>query len=246
MSGARTTKSDKPHKRAAIYSRVSTPKEEQENALGAALERLRAYAAARGFEVVLEETDRRTAADLSRAGYRRALEACRRREVDVLLITRLERLARSAQELIRVGEELAAWGVDLVCVDQPIDTTTPAGKLTFHLFAILAEFERAMIRERVLKGMETARARGRIPGPAPKAPDLVPHARALVAGGLSVRQAARRLEEDHGIAVSATWVARRCAGIPRGVRAAAPQGTLTPGAGVARGRDPGTTEEAAP
>lgn len=246
MSGTRTAKSTKAHKRAAIYSRVSTPKEEQENALGAALERLRAYAAARGFEVVLEETDRRTGADLSRAGYRRALEACRRREVDVLLITRLERLARSAQELIRVGEDLSTWGVDLVCVDQPIDTTTAAGRLMFHLFAILAEFERDIIRERILCGMETARLRGRTPGPAPKAPDLVPHARALIASGLSMRQAARRLEEDHGIAVSATWVARRCAGIPRGVRVEATQGTLTPCAGVSRAPDPDTTEDAAP
>jgi DNA invertase Pin-like site-specific DNA recombinase len=76
---------------------------------------------------------------------------------DTLVITKLDRLGRSVHNLV----ELAARGIDLRVVDQGIDTSTPGGKLTFHILGAIAEFERDLISERTLDGVEAARAHGR-------------------------------------------------------------------------------------
>jgi DNA invertase Pin-like site-specific DNA recombinase len=80
---------------------------------------------------------------------------------DTLVTTKMDRVARSLKELIELVENLKDRQVDVVFLDQRIDTTTPTGKLTFHLIGAFAEFERDMIRERTLAGLEAARARGR-------------------------------------------------------------------------------------
>ena len=80
---------------------------------------------------------------------------------DTLVVWRLDRLGRSLKHLIQTIEELEARGVGFQSVTETIDTTTPNGKLIFHIFAALAEFERALIRERTKAGIKAARARGR-------------------------------------------------------------------------------------
>jgi DNA invertase Pin-like site-specific DNA recombinase len=86
---------------------------------------------------------------------------------DTLIVWRLDRLGRSLKHLIEVVEELEAKGVGFRSVTEAIDTTTSGGKLVFHIFAALAEFERTLIRERTKAGLAAARARGRKGGRKP-------------------------------------------------------------------------------
>jgi DNA invertase Pin-like site-specific DNA recombinase len=174
----------------ALYARVSTSEQTVEPQLHA----LRQYAAARGAEAqeyvdagVSGAKDRRPALD-------RLLADARRRRFDVLVIVKLDRLARSVRHLTSLAAELAALGVDLVVLDQGIDTSTPSGRLLFHVLGSIAEFERDLIRERTKAGMASAKRRGASIG----------RPRALIAGdlgrlaglleaGLSDRAAAREL-----------------------------------------------------
>lgn len=90
------------------------------------------------------------------------------RSGDTLVVWRLDRLGRSLKHLIETVEKLEAMGVGFRSVTESIDTTTSGGKLVFHIFAALAEFERTLIRERTRAGLSAARARGR-QGGRPKA-----------------------------------------------------------------------------
>src|SRR5438445_9272746 len=142
--------------RAALYGRVSTGEQSTEGQLQA----LRRYAEARGWgsqefvdHGISGAKDRRPALD-------RLVRAARARQLDVVAVTKLDRLARSTHHLVTLGRELADLGVDLVVLDQQIDTTTPSGRLLFHVLAAIAEFERDLIRERVKAGLERAKARG--------------------------------------------------------------------------------------
>jgi DNA invertase Pin-like site-specific DNA recombinase len=87
---------------------------------------------------------------------------------DQLVITKLDRLGRSLENLIELSKTLDARGVDLVVLDQGIDTSTPVGRMFFHVLGAVAEFEHALISERTLDGLAAARARGRRGGPKPK------------------------------------------------------------------------------
>ena len=86
------------------------------------------------------------------------------RKGDVLTIWKLDRLGRSTKDLIQLVNRIQDKGAELKSLNDHIDTTTPHGKLTFHMFAALAEFEKDIIRERTLAGLATARARGRVGG----------------------------------------------------------------------------------
>jgi DNA invertase Pin-like site-specific DNA recombinase len=88
-----------------------------------------------------------------------ALDYCR--SGDALVVVALDRLARSLKELITLVSTIEEKGVELVSLRESLDTTTPGGKLLFHVFGAVAEFERDLIRERTMAGLEAARARGR-------------------------------------------------------------------------------------
>ena len=94
------------------------------------------------------------------------LDACLEyvRKGDVLVCTKPDRLGRSVRNLIELVNGLAERGVDLVVLHQGLDTSTPAGKLLFHVLASIAEFERDIIAERTKEGLKAARARGRVGG----------------------------------------------------------------------------------
>jgi DNA invertase Pin-like site-specific DNA recombinase len=144
--------------RVAVYARVSTT----DQSVDAQLDTLRGYAAARRLDVVEEYIDHGISGSKdSRPALDEMMTAARRRDLDVIVTVKLDRLARSVQHLVGMASELETLGVDLVVRDQAIDTSTPTGKLTFHVLAALAEFERDLIRERTHAGLELARKRGK-------------------------------------------------------------------------------------
>ncbi len=155
------------------YARVSTG----EQTLDLQLDALKAA----GCGKVFEETASGAKAD--RPVLAEALTYIR--DGDTLVVWRLDRLGRSLGHLIETVAELAERGIGFKSLTEQIDTTTPGGKLVFHVFGALAEFERDLIRERTHAGLAAARARGRTGG-RPKAladPKKLALARTLYDGG---------------------------------------------------------------
>ncbi len=147
-------------KRAAIYARVSTSNgQTPQNQLM----RLREVAAKAGWEVVEEFVDRGISGAKGRdkrPAFDRLCTAATRREIDVVMAWSVDRLGRSLQDLVAFLGDLQGSGVDLYLDRQGIDTTTPGGKALFQMMGVFAEFERAMIRERVQAGLERAKKHG--------------------------------------------------------------------------------------
>jgi DNA invertase Pin-like site-specific DNA recombinase len=134
------------------YARVST----EEQTLDLQLDALQAAGCDRLF------TDTASGAKAERPGLRETLDHLR--AGDTLVVWRLDRLGRSLRHLIETVTTLAERGVGFKSLTESIDTTSPGGKLIFHLFGALAEFERDLIRERTKAGLTAARARGRTGG----------------------------------------------------------------------------------
>ncbi len=165
------------------YARVST----QDQDLALQLDALRAAGCERLY------TEKASGAQRDRPELKAALDYMR--PGDTLVVWRLDRLARSLKQLIETVEALEPRGMGLRSLTEAIDTTTSGGRLVFHIFAALAEFERSIIRERTVAGLAAARARGRTGGrpPALTGKDLAA-ARALLRDKtISVEEVARRL-----------------------------------------------------
>ena len=116
-----------------------------------------------GCERIFEETA--SGARRDRPQLSAALDYMRRG--DTLVVWRLDRLARSTRQLIETVEDLDERGVGFRSLTETIDTTSPSGRLVFQIFGAIAEFERALIRERTRAGLDAARARGRVGGRPP-------------------------------------------------------------------------------
>ena len=133
----------------------------------------------------------------SRVEHRPQLAACLEylRQGDALVAVRLDRLARSTRELLEIAQGLENRGIDLMVLDQSIDTSSPAGKLMFAVLAAIAQFERDLCRERTLDGLVRARAEGRVGGRRPTiAGQRAQLVKRLAAEGQSVRQIAASIE----------------------------------------------------
>src|SRR3954463_13610776 len=165
------------------YARVSTL--DQDPAL-----QLDALAAA-GCTKIFD--DRASGARTDRPGLQRAPDYVR--EGDVLVVWKLDRLGRSLAHLIETVTALEQRGVGFRSISGTIDNTTPGGRLVFHLFGALGQFERDLIRERTRAGLAAAAARGRKGGrkPAVDAEKLA-RARNMISKGLTVRETATRLK----------------------------------------------------
>lgn len=117
------------------------------------------------------------------------------REGDTLVVWKLDRLARSLKQLLDTVEDMERRGIGLSSLTEEINTASPGGRLVFHVFGALAEFERSIIRERTSAGLAAARARGRTGGrpPALKEQDLQAAKALLKDPEITVEQVARRL-----------------------------------------------------
>jgi len=134
------------------YARVSTC----EQTLDLQRDALKAAEAASIYE------DRASGKTVDRPELMQCLKALRKG--DTLVVWRLDRLGRNLKDLIRIVNDLEVHGVKFKSLKESVDTNGPAGKLVFHLFAALAQFERELLRERTFAGLEAARARGRSGG----------------------------------------------------------------------------------
>ena len=182
-------------KRAAIYARTSTTCQDP----GVQTSELRPFVDRRGWSLDEQHVfvdfgfsgakDRRPALD-------RMLAAARQRKFDVLVVWAIDRLGRSLRALVLTCEELGALGIDLVSYTQPIDTTTPAGRLTYSVLGAVAQFERELCRERVRAGIAKARSAGTRLGRPPLDLDIA-YVRGRLAAGETIRAIARSLGTTH-------------------------------------------------
>jgi len=137
--------------------------------------------------------DQASGAKTERPGLADALAYVRKG--DVLVVWKLDRLGRSLPHLIETVSGLESRNVGLRSLTESIDTTTPGGRLIFHVFGALGQFERDLIRERTRAGLQAAAARGRKGGRKPVVtPEKLARAKALMDQGLNVRKAAARLK----------------------------------------------------
>lgn len=141
---------------AALYARVSTPEQDPQNQLL----RLRQYADAKGW-IASEYIDVASGGNPRRPGLDALLNDCKKRGIDVVVATKIDRLARSIVNLLNVIQQLDKWGVQVVFLDQPIDTSNASGRLTLNILAALAEFEKELIHDRTMDGLARAAAEGR-------------------------------------------------------------------------------------
>jgi site-specific DNA recombinase len=195
------------------YIRVGTPEQAADGvSLDAQRARISAWSRANGYELIAVYVDAgvsvpRRAIDLASA---LPLAAATRTKA-ALVIYSLSRLARSTRDAIAISERFAQSGVELVSLSERIDTTTAAGKLTFRILAVLAEFERDIISERTKTALHHKRARGEYTGgvapygwrrsglrlqPDARERAMAQRARRLRAAGLSLRGIGRRLARE--------------------------------------------------
>ena len=186
------------HKRVAIYARVSTLDRGQNPETQ--LITLRDYAEHRDFEIVGEYIDYASGTREDRPQYQALLEAARKRQVDVVLVWRYDRFARSTQALVQALKEFQGLGVDFISYQENIDTTTPQGEMIFTVMASLAQFESALISERVKAGMARAKAQGKRISRAPIPKGLQARIAKLYQQGTSIHQISKQLGIGYGTA----------------------------------------------
>ena len=187
--------------RVALYARVSTNKDQS---VETQLFALRDWAVARGHEVVAEYTDEGISGAKGR-DKRPALDAmmkdAARGKFDMVAVTALDRLGRSLQHLVGMVAELDALRVGLFVQNMALDTSTPVGRLMFNMVGAFAEFERGLIRERTLLGLERARRRGSRLG----RPKVGPTTERQIVALLEAQTPVNRIVRQTGVGVSVVY-----------------------------------------
>lgn len=164
------------------YARVST----SEQNTSAQTERLKAAGALRVFEDVI------SGKQFNRPGLAELINYAR--PGDSLCVIRLDRLGRSLKELLKTVEDLKSRGINLVSLEEKLDTSSAAGELVFHVFGAIAHFERRLISERTRDGIEAARKRGKNPGRPKLDTETVSALQKLVKAGMTPGVAAKQLD----------------------------------------------------
>ena len=173
----------------AIYARVSRDEQTTENqTLG-----LKKVAERNGWEVQAIYADTISGAKSKRPELDKLMKSVMRKEVDMVMVWSVDRLGRSLQHLTTLLSDIESKGINLYLHQQNIDTSTPSGKMLFQLLGVFAEFERSMIRERVLAGLNRARSQGKRLGRPPVPPLTVDKIKRLREEGLSLRKIAKQV-----------------------------------------------------
>lgn len=177
--------------RAAIYARRSTLK--QRGSLAAQLHECEQFARARGWSVVARYTDSASGAEKQRPMLKAMLADAWRGKFDTVVCWSIDRLGRSLEHLIHTVNELHSHNVEIVFLEQQIDTRSPAGNLILGVFGALAEFERSIMRERIMAGQREAKRKGKTLGrPGLLSPEEQEEAIALRSRGLTYDAIAKR------------------------------------------------------
>ena len=176
--------------RVGLYARVST---EDQHTLAMQNRAMREYAARRGWTVVMQVRDVNSGA-VRRQAREKLLEAARRREIDGVLVWRLDRWGRSVTDLLATLQELEHLDVGFVSLTEALDLTTPAGRAMAAMLAVFAAFEREVLQERTRAGMAHARQNGKRLGRPATAAAHAGEVRKLHRAGISKSEIARRLQ----------------------------------------------------
>jgi putative DNA-invertase from lambdoid prophage Rac len=175
--------------RAGLYARVST---NEQQTLAMQNRVMREYSARRGWMIVMQVREVNSGA-ARRESREKLLEAARRREIDLVLVWRLDRWGRSVTDLLATLQELEHLRVGFVSLTEALDLTTPAGRAMAGLLAIFAEFEREILRDRTRAGLAHARENGKRLGRPMTAGLQASAIRKLHRAGVSKSEIARRL-----------------------------------------------------
>jgi len=188
--------------RAGLYARVST---NDQQTIPLQIRALREYAARRGWTVAMQVREVNSGA-ARREAREKLLDAARRREIDVVLVWRLDRWGRSVTDLLATLQELEHLGVGFVSLTEALDLATPAGRAMAAMLAVFAAFEREVLQERTRAGLAHARQNGKRLGRPATAAAHASDIRQLYQNGISKAEIARRL------AIGRTSVRRILAG----------------------------------
>ncbi len=180
--------------RIGIYARVST----KDQSCELQVRDLRAYCAARGFDLTREYVDvGQSGAKDSRPELNKLMDDARKRQFDAIVVWRFDRFARSTKHLLSALEEFRSLGIQFISYQENIDTSSALGQALFTIVSAVAQLERDLIRERVSAGIRNARANGKKLG---RPMRTVDHERILElkAQGLSLREIADKLGVGYG------------------------------------------------
>jgi putative DNA-invertase from lambdoid prophage Rac len=175
--------------RVGLYARVST---HDQQTLPMQLSAMREYAKKRSWAVAVEVKDVGSGAT-TRPNREKLIDAARRREIDLVLVWRLDRWGRSLADLVTTLQELTALDVGFVSLSEALDLTTPSGRALAGMLAVFAEFERDILRDRVKAGIAQARKEGKPYGRPKTAGKLLAEMKRLQEDGVSKRQIAKKL-----------------------------------------------------
>lgn len=175
--------------RVALYARVST---HDQQTLPLQIEGMREHASRRGWQIVREVTEVGSGAK-TRPEREALMKAARRREIDAVLVWRLDRWGRSLPDLVVSLKELGELGVGFLSLNEALDLTTPTGRAMAGLLAVFAEFERDILKERVKAGIAQSRAKGKPHGRPATTRSQQQKARQMWAQGTSKSQISREL-----------------------------------------------------
>ena len=189
-------------KKVCLYCRVSTTHQTSENQL----RELRAVAGRMGYEIVSEFIDNGISGAKSRKdrpALDEMMKLATQRKFEMVMCWSIDRLGRSLQHLVEILNELQSMKIDLFFMQQGMDTTTPSGRMIFSVFGAIGEFERNLIRERVIAGQQRAKASGVHIGRPTKMNDGMRSAiKAMHENGMSSRQIAKSCKVGIGTVYS--------------------------------------------
>jgi DNA invertase Pin-like site-specific DNA recombinase len=189
-------------KRIALYARVSTDKQTCENQL----QELRTIAERMNYTIVTEFVDNGISGmktRQNRPALDQLMKSATQRKFDMVMCWSIDRLGRSLQNLVEILNELQALKIDLFFLQQGMDTSTPSGRMIFSVFGAIGEFERNLIRERVIAGQKRAVANGvKIGRPSKMNDGLRSAIQLLREKGMGIKQIARELKVGIGTVYS--------------------------------------------